>query len=298
LSDYWDWEQLEHSEEWILYPDNIGERLCLDEVSLSDGELYTVLTNAKPRTQKGSLIAMIKGVKSSDITDVISKIPVEKRDLVKEISVDMANNMEKAARASFSRASIVTDRFHVAKLVNEAVQEIRIKYRWEAIEEENNLIKKSKEMGVKYETVTFENGDTTKQLLARSRYLLFKSASKWTTSQKKRADILFREYPDIKKAYELSMRFRNIYELAKSKNEAEQLFLDWYKKVIEKDYPAFITASQSILNHKEHILNFFVHRTTNALAETFNSKIKAFRASFRGVRDLSFFLYRVSLIFA
>ena len=298
MSDYWDWEQLEHSEEWILYPDNIGERLCLDEVSLSDGELYTVLTNAKSRTQKGSLIAMIKGVKSSDIIDVISKIPVEKRNLVKEISVDMAKNMEKAAGECFSRASIVTDRFHVVQLVNEAVQEIRIKYRWEAIEEENNLIKKSKETGVKYETITFENGDTKKQLLARSRYLLFKSASKWTTSQKKRADILFREYPDIEKAYELSMMFRNIYELAKSKKEAEQLFLDWYKKVIEKDYPAFITASQSILNHKEHILNFFVNRTTNALAETFNSKIKAFRASFRGVRDLSFFLYRVSLIFA
>lgn len=298
MSDYWDWEQLEHSEDWILYPDNIGERLCLDEVSLSDGELYTVFTNAKSRTQKRSLIAMIKGVKSSDITAVINKIPVEKRNLVKEISVDMANNMEKAASESFKRASIVTDRFHVAKLVNEAVQEIRIRYRWEAIEEENNLIKKSKETGVKYETITFENGDTKKQLLARSRYLLFKSSSKWTTSQKKRADILFREYPDIEKAYELSMMFRNIYELAKSKNEAERLFLVWYKKVIENDYPAFITASQSILNHKEHILNFFINRTTNALAETFNSKIKAFRASFRGVRDLSFFLYRVSLIFA
>jgi transposase len=298
LSDYWDRGQLEHSEEWILYPDNIGERLCLDEVSLSDGELYTILTNAKSRTQKGSLIAMIKGVRSSDITDVISKIPIEKRNLVKEISVDMANNMEKAAGASFGKAAIVTDRFHVAKLVNEAVQEIRIKYRWEAIEEENNLIKSSKETGVKYEAITFENGDTTKQLLARSRYLLFKSASKWTTSQKKRAAILFSKYPDIKKAYELSMMFRNIYELAKSKNEAEQLLLKWHKKVIENDYPAFITASQSILNHKEHILNFFVNRTTNALAETFNSKIKAFRASFRGVKDLSFFLYRVSLIFA
>lgn len=298
MSDYWDWKQLEHSEDWILYPDNIGERLCLDEVSLSDGELYTVLTNAKARTQKGSLIAMIKGVKSSDITKVISKIPVEKRNRVKEISVDMANNMEKAAVASFAKAAIVTDRFHVAKLVNEAVQEIRIKYRWEAIEEENNLIKKSKEMGVKYGAITFENGDTKKQLLARSRYLLFKSASKWTTSQKKRANILFTEYPDIKKAYELSMMFRNIYELAKSKNEAEKLFLTWYKKVIEKGYPAFITASKSILYHKEYILNFFVNRTTNALAETFNSKIKAFRASFRGVKDLSFFLYRVSLIFA
>jgi len=54
----------------------------------------------------------------------------------------------------------------------------------------------------------------------------------------------------------------------------------------------------SIKNNEEEILNFFNERRTNCLAETFNSKIKAFRSAFRGVKDLSFFLYRVSLIFA
>ena len=52
--------------------------------------------------------------------------------------------------------------------------------------------------------MTFENGDTRSELLVRSRYLLFKSSEKWTDEQKLRAKILFREYPDIKKAYGLS----------------------------------------------------------------------------------------------
>ena len=43
------------------------------------------------------------------------------------------------------------------------------------------------------------NGDTRRELLIRSRYLLFKSADKWTEKQKQRAKILFEEYPDIKK---------------------------------------------------------------------------------------------------
>jgi transposase len=281
-----------------LFAGNIGTCLCLDEIALSDGELYTVLTNARGKCQKGSLIAMVKGVKSDDVCKVINKIPLEKRQGVKEISVDMANSMEKIARSSFPSAAIVTDRFHVAQLISEAVQEVRIKFRWKAIDKENKAIARAKKQGKKYKAPTFENGDTRKQLLARSRYLLFKPQNKWTESQKLRAEILFREYPDIKKAYDLSMMFRNIYETSISISQANEKFLQWNEKVKQYDFDSFITATESINSHKDTILNFFVNRTTNAMAETFNSKIKAFRSVFRGVRDLGFFLYRVSLIFA
>jgi len=79
LSNYYDWDQFDHAGEWVLYAENIGERLCLDEIALSDGELYTVLTNAKSRCQKGSLIAMIQGVKSSIICEILNKIPLGER---------------------------------------------------------------------------------------------------------------------------------------------------------------------------------------------------------------------------
>ena len=297
MSKYKEWDQLEHSEEWVLYPENIGEKLCLDEVALSNGELYTILTNAKAKTQKGSLIAMIKGVRSEDILTILKKIPIADRKKDEEISVDMANNMEKIAREGFPKASVVTDRFHVAKLVGEAVQEMRIKHRWAAIESENKKIKEAKKTGVKYVSPTFENGDTIKQLLARSRYLLFKPKKKWTEKQSKRAEILFKEYPDILHAYKLSMMFRNIYQTAKSIPEANEGFENWFKKIEKYNYSSFVTASESIKNHKETILNFFVNRTTNALAESFNSKLKAFRTVFRGVNDLSFFIFRVTKIF-
>ncbi|MDR3251914.1 MAG: transposase, partial [Tannerella sp.] len=50
--------------------------------------------------------------------------------------------------------------------------------------------------------------------------------------------------------------------------------------------------------HYEEILNFFIKRSTNASAESFNAKIKNFRASLRGVNDMDFFLFRLSKIFA
>lgn len=298
LSGYEDWDQYGHAEDWILFPENTGEYLCLDEVALSDGELYTVLTDKKSATQKGCLICMIKGTKSENVLKVIEKIPYKIRGKVKEISVDMANSMSRIAREGFPNANIVTDRFHVAQLVSTAVQEMRIKLRWQAIDQENKAIKQAKQSNKKYLPKTFENGDTKKQLLARSRYLLFKSKSKWTESQKQRADILFREFPEINKGYEMAMMFRNIYETAKSVDHAQAMLCDWYEKIEEKDFPSFNTAAESIQKHQDTILNFFLNRTTNAMAENFNSKIKSFRAVFRGVRDINFFLYRVSLIFA
>ena len=93
-------------------------------------------------------MAIIKGTKSQDIIDVLNKIALEKRKLVKEITLDMANNMQLAARMCFPESNLVTARFHVVKLVLEALQHQRIKLRWDAIETENKEIKEAKEQGI------------------------------------------------------------------------------------------------------------------------------------------------------
>lgn len=155
ISGFKDWEQLNHSEEYLIYPQNIGENLGIDELSLSKGELYTFVTNKNGRGKKKTLVAVVKGTKSQDIIDVLNKISLEKRKSVKEITLDMANNMQLASRMCFPESSLVTDRFHVVKLVMEALQHQRIKLRWEAIEKKNQAIKAAKEQGIKYIQITF-----------------------------------------------------------------------------------------------------------------------------------------------
>ncbi|MDN3672769.1 transposase [Flavobacterium branchiarum] len=56
--------------------------------------------------------------------------------------------------------------------------------------------------------------------------------------------------------------------------------------------------AKSIQIHYESILNYFNNRSTNASAESFNAKIKEFRAQFRGVRDIEFFLFRLTKLYA
>ena len=298
LSDFEIWDQKDHAEEWILYPDNIGKHVCIDEVALSQGELYTVVSNASSSCQQGSLIAMVKGTKTENVKAILEKITVSQRIKVDEVSVDLAANMEKIARESFPYASVVNDRFHVQRLCGEAVQHIRIQHRWQAIDEENQQAKEAKERKEKYYPVVLANGDTKKQLLARSRYLLFKTENKWTDTQAQRAKLLFELYPDLEVAYHLSLSLKNIYENARSRQHAAQLLFQWKKKIKEKKLAPFSSVVNSLDNHQHSIINFFVNRTTNALAESLNSKIKIFRAQFRGVRDIPFFIYRLSMILA
>lgn len=298
LSDYNTWDQKEHAEDWLLYPKNIGSRLSLDETALSNGELYTILTNKSAKGQKGAIVAMIKGTDSETVNQVLEKLPEEVCNSVKEITLDMAGSMRHIAMRNFPKAVRVIDRFHVQKLAYDALQEMRIAHRWDAINEETEAREQAKTNDKQYVQAILENGDTKKQLLARSRYLLFKSADKWSESQKRRAKILFELYPDMKKAYSLTHSLRMIFSQNKVKSAAYTALARWFNEVAESGFKSFNTISATVYEHYQEILDFFDNRSTNASAESFNAKIKAFRATQRGVRDISFFLFRLSMIYA
>lgn len=221
------------------------------------------------------------------------------REKVLEVTLDMSNAMGTIIKGSFPKASIVTDRFHVQQLVTEAVQEIRIALRKEAIKEESKAILRTRRNKKKktYHPPIYENDDTKKQLLARSRYLLFKSSSKWTESQQARATILFKEFPQLHHAYNLAMTFRSWYENNTNKQQAKKGLQEWYAKVEEENIESFLVAAESIKAYEDTILNYFNNRSTNASAESFNAKLKGFRTLVRGVRDIKFFLFRVAKLY-
>ena len=268
------WNQLSHAEEWVLFEKNIGPYVGIDEVSLSQGELYTILINKEKRGRSGSIIAIIKGTDVRTVTSVLLKLSRRRRFQVREITLDMAPNMEQTARICFPAARRVTDRFHVQKLAYEAVQEMRVKARWEALDEESIQMAHARACGKIYHAPVFENGDSRKQLLARSIYLLYKKESLWTESQRVRAGILFREYPDIKKAYYLSMRLGLIYHQCRHKDVALTRLASWYDEVDKSGFIAFGRMARFIRTHYLEIINFFEKRFTNTASESFNAKVK------------------------
>jgi len=96
---------------------------------------------------------------------------------------------------------------------------------------------------------------------------------------------------------QVGLTFRNIYKTV-HKADAITKFHDWKKAVIQMKIDELNSVVHSLEYHLDSILNFFDKRSTNAYAESFNSKIKGFRANLRGVTDVKFFLFRLEKLFA
>jgi transposase len=297
-SGFKEWNQRGHAKKWLLFPENIGSHLSIDETSLSRGELYTILTNKAAKGGRGSIVAIVAGTKAETVIEVIRKLPEVQRKKVTEITLDMAGSMSMIAKHCFPRAVRVTDRFHVQRLATEALQEMRIKLRWEALDLENEAIEQAKNDQTEYIPEILSNGDTLKQLLARSRYALYKKPNTWTDNQKERAQLLFERFPALKKAYDLAQELSNIFTNTTQKIYGLTRLAKWHEKVRQSGFKSFNTVARSIQNHYQTILNYFDNRSTNASAESFNAKIKAFRSQFRGVRNVEFFLYRLTQLYA
>ena len=297
FSGYRQWKQLVHAEQYVIYPQNVGPNLAIDESSLSCGELYTFVTNRDAHGGKGALVAAIRGTKAETVIAVLDKIPLVKRKTVREITLDLSSSMMLIARRSFPKATVTNDRFHVHKLYYDAIDDLRISLRWMARDIENEEIARCRKAGIAYVPFRYANGDTRKQLLARAKYILTKHASKWTKSQQWRADIIFAFYPELKKA-DLAMDLTDIFNCKVDKDTARLNLARWYNKVDEMDDGQFRTVTETFRNHYDTILNYFINRSTNAGAESFNAKVKAFRSQFRGVTDIPFFLFRLSKLCA
>lgn len=328
LSGYRTWEQQGHAKEWVLLPKNLGERLGIDETMLHK-DVTTFLYNKDGHGRKGSVVAAVRGTRSSDIIKVLEQIPKEERDKVKEVTMDFSDSMYAVVSKVFPDATIVIDCFHIVKRAVESVEEIRLKEKRLAQKTLNKekadfrkklerLAKsrtyyrkrhpktyKGKKRGRKpaklnkrFEPATLANGDTLIELLTRSKYLLAVSGEEWTDRQKARAKILFEMFPKIKEAYGLVCSLRSIFRNKSiSRNDAKGKLHDWYRKVSDCPLREVKAARDAIKNKEEEVLNYFINRSTNAHAESLNAKLKAFRAQLRGIQDLPFFMYRTVTIF-
>ncbi|BAP33864.1 IS1167 family transposase [Chryseobacterium sp. StRB126] len=68
----------------------------------------------------------------------------------------------------------------------------------------------------------------------------------------------------------------------------------WFREVEESDLRSFNMLKKTFMVHYNDILNYFNSRSTHASAESFNVKVKNFRLQFRGVKDKTFFLFRLT----
>ena len=292
LSGYANWCAEELGCGFYFNAANIGPYMSLDEICLSNGEVWTFLTNKDGHGGKGTLAAAIPGTKSDEIISIlVAAMDRSTRRKVKEVTCDLSPSMMLIAAEVFYNAHVVNDRFHVQQVYNEAVDEIRIDIRRQLIAEDNSRDKSTP-------PVTYSNGETMRQILARSKHSLMMAQNKWSDIQRHRVNILFKHYPILKTAYSLAMQLRRIFNMKISPTNAMEKMNRWYENVMALGNNNFRSVIKTFKNHAPTILNYFRRRATNASAEAFNSKVKIFRSQMRGVRDRNFFIFRLVKLYA
>lgn len=306
ISNFRQWDQLGHAGEYILFPQNLGQDLSLDETALTNGDVYTILTNKAAKGRKGALVAMIRGVASDVVSKILRQMPTEQRQMVQTVTTDLSSAMMLTVRTVFPSAKLINDRFHVQQLMSEAVDQLRIRYRWEVLDAENKAIqehrqrrkvaktKSEREAIGAWEPQRMANGETMPQIMAKSKHIILKHRSKWNDQQAARAAILFEKFPKLGQAYGLSMELTEIFNKRSTPDEARLNLARWYNDVEAFDRQEFNHILETFANHDNTIINYFENRLTNASAESFNAKIKAFRSQLRGVSDVEFFMFRLA----
>ena len=331
LSDYETWEQKEHASEWILLPQNVGKDHGIDETSLQ-GELYTIVHNKDGHGRKRSIVAVVKGTNPADVLRVLMQLPADKRESVESITMDLSDSMRAIAQVAFPKAIVIRDCFHVVRRGGEACEEIRLRLKRHAIKLLNKLKaefrkylnklvakrkayrekmkkvhgkkwkkskrgKKPQRLNARFVPPRLDNSETLIEALTRCSRQLAMSRDKWSKSQEARAKILFGLYPKLEEAYRLVNSLRAIFRDDKlDKDTAKKTLNGWYGKVAACTLREVKAVRDTIKHYEDEILNYFIARQTNASAESLNSKIKCFRAQVKGVSDIPFFMYRLSMV--
>lgn len=174
-------------------------------------------------------------------------------DDIRELSIDMSPAFIKGAKEHFPKGSITYDKFHVMKMINQAVDETRRKEQRHHPE-------------LKY-----------------SRYVWIKNATNLNTKQK---DILTKlKDQDLKtaKAYQLKVAFQRLWE--QPPQQAGAYLDEWISWASRSRIPDMVKVAKSIRKHREGILRWFQSKVNNGVLEAVNGLIQSAKSRARGYRS-------------
>jgi transposase len=176
-------------------------------------------------------------------------------DRILEACMDMSPAYRKGLREQFPSAETTFDRFHVVKLLNDAVDQVRRAERKEAPE------------------------------LKRTRYLWLKNESNLSPTQRGHLEQLLLGRSNLRtvQAYQMKLAFQDFWELPAS--EAEHFLDVWCAWVRDSGLGPMVRFAQTADSHRVGILRWFQTRISNGLLEGISSLVQAAKARARGYRS-------------
>jgi len=239
-------------------------QLGIDETSSKKGHKYvTVFADLDER----EIIYVTEGKDASTIARFADELPKHGGDVINitEITMDMSTSFIKGAANHMPDAEVTFDKFHVVKLLNEAVDKVR------------------------------RNESKQNPFLKGTRYLWLKNPKNLTKSQLEKLQSLESENLDSAKAYQLKLTFQDIYNHCDNAEKAEILIDSWLKLADESGLEPIKDFANTIRNHYDGIMRYFTSRITSGIVEGLNSIIGKIKRVARGYRNIRNFINMIYL---
>lgn len=232
----------------------VVKRISIDEVSQrkGHGDFVTVVSDI----DLGELLEVIDSHKQEDIIEILKQQPLEVREKVEEVSVDMWGGFPKVVKEVFPNAKIVIDRFHVMQPVIKELNKLR------------------KSTGIK---------------IKGSRFILLKNNIDLTEEQKIKLEDILNYSKRLRLAYTLKEDFRNIFETCKTPESGHEQLQAW----LQKAKVVYGAVLETIRNHLDNICNYFLNRTSSGVMEGINNRIKLIKRQAYGFVNFTNFRSRL-----
>jgi transposase len=238
----------------------------VDEKSFGRGQSYvSVMTDID-----GSCVLDVVPERDRKAADTLwKKLPDAQRAGIAAVAMDMWDPFMDAAREHAPQADIVHDKFHGARYLGKAVDDVRRK--------EHRELR--------------ESGSKT---LTGTKYLWLMNPANWNDRQQ----LLFRALKGkglkVGRAWAIKEAFARFWNYV-YEGSAKNFFRRWYFWATHSRLKPVIEAAKTLRRHLPGLLAYLRHRITNAVTEGLNSKIQTLKANARGFRNFEH--YRISILF-
>lgn len=242
--------------------------IAIDEISISKGQKYlTVVLNL----ETGRVLYVAESRRAEALAPFF-KILRRKRTKLEAVAMDMSGSYKFAVETYYNRpCSIVYDRFHVMKLLNEELDDIRR-------EEMRNA-----------------DSEVLRRMIKGKRYLLLYALENLPGDKHSPLEELLRMNKNLCSAYILKEQLRAFWD-APSREFGEDYLRAWIAEARATGIRQLVKFAKTLEQHWDGLVAYFDHRITTGKLEGVNNSIKTLKRKAYGYRDVEFFKLRILFI--
>lgn len=240
------------------------KRIGVDEIAYQKGHKYLTIVRD---LDLNKVIWVGLDRKEETLDMFFDELDPEKRKGIHVASIDMWDPYIASLKKNCPTVEIVYDKFHIIKMINEALDDVRKKEFAKADEEQRINMKKK-------------------------RFLILRRKKNLTFQQLETLNELMEQNKTLYKAYLLKEQISDIMD-EDSKSKAIPRMTKWVKNVIESEIEPLKKCVKTILRYFTGIINYFKYKVTNAGSEGFNNKINLIKRRAYGFRDIEYFKLKI-----